>query len=102
MKCRHCGTEIADKALICFRCGAATTDPVYSAPAAARRGSRGSLTATVLALVLLGLPRSLARNRHSCGNSRSRLHFPAPGDALRPTFLTLSTGVSDCASSHIR
>ena len=55
MKCRHCGTEIADKALICFRCGAATTDPVYSAPAAARRGSRGSLTATVLALVLLVL-----------------------------------------------
>ena len=28
MNCRSCGTEIADKALICFRCGAATTDPV--------------------------------------------------------------------------
>lgn len=28
MTCRSCGTEIADKALICFRCGAATTDPV--------------------------------------------------------------------------
>lgn len=28
MLCRSCGTEIADKALICFRCGAATTDPV--------------------------------------------------------------------------
>ena len=55
MQCRQCGTEIADKALICYRCGAATTDPVYSAPAAARRGSRGSLTATVLALVLLVL-----------------------------------------------
>jgi hypothetical protein len=35
MKCRSCGTEIADKALICFRCGAATSDPVrqpYVAP----------------------------------------------------------------------
>ena len=35
MTCRSCGTEIADKALICFRCGAATTDPVrkpYVAP----------------------------------------------------------------------
>ena len=35
MQCRSCGTEIADKALICFRCGAATTDPVrkpYVAP----------------------------------------------------------------------
>ena len=28
MTCRSCGTEIADQALICFRCGAATTDPV--------------------------------------------------------------------------
>jgi len=28
MTCRSCGIEIADKALICFRCGAATSDPV--------------------------------------------------------------------------
>ena len=28
MQCRSCGTEIADKAIVCFRCGAATTDPV--------------------------------------------------------------------------
>lgn len=28
MNCRSCGTEIADKALICFKCGAATSDPV--------------------------------------------------------------------------
>lgn len=28
MTCRSCGTEIAEKALICFRCGAATADPV--------------------------------------------------------------------------
>ena len=57
MKCRNCGTEIADKALICYRCGAATTDPVYKAPPinARRRGSRGSLAATVLALGLLVL-----------------------------------------------
>lgn len=27
MRCRFCDTEIADKALICFRCGRATTDP---------------------------------------------------------------------------
>jgi uncharacterized membrane protein YvbJ len=29
MKCRNCGTEIADKALICYRCGTATTDAKY-------------------------------------------------------------------------
>jgi hypothetical protein len=28
VKCRECGTEIADKALICFRCGASVTEPV--------------------------------------------------------------------------
>ena len=29
MTCRQCGTEIADKALICYRCGAATTERVF-------------------------------------------------------------------------
>jgi len=56
MLCRNCGTEIADKALICFRCGTATTDPIHKPPPAARgRGSRSSLVASVLALVLLVL-----------------------------------------------
>ena len=33
MTCRNCGTEIADKALICYRCGKATTDPRIKPPA---------------------------------------------------------------------
>jgi hypothetical protein len=32
MKCRNCGTEIADKALICYRCGNATTEPRIKPP----------------------------------------------------------------------
>lgn len=32
MKCRTCGTEIADKALICYRCGEATTTPRIAPP----------------------------------------------------------------------
>ena len=36
--CRQCGTEIADKALICYRCGAATTEPTFK-PVAIRRSS---------------------------------------------------------------
>lgn len=32
MICRACGTEIADKAIVCYRCGAATTDPVRQPP----------------------------------------------------------------------
>ena len=56
MLCRNCGTEIADKALICFRCGAATTDPIHKPPLASRgRRSRGSLAASIFALVLLVL-----------------------------------------------
>jgi hypothetical protein len=31
MQCRQCGTEIADKAIVCYRCGTATTDPVRKA-----------------------------------------------------------------------
>ena len=32
MQCRNCGTEIADKALICFRCGTATTEAKFKPP----------------------------------------------------------------------
>lgn len=52
MQCRNCGTEIADKAIVCFRCGAATTDPVRRpAPPTRRRGRFLSLV--VIALLLL-------------------------------------------------
>ena len=55
MQCRNCGTEIAEKALICYKCGAPTTDAKYQ-PArlpVRGRGGRASLIATVLALALL-------------------------------------------------
>ena len=32
MICKHCGTEIADRALICYRCGKATTEPSVKPP----------------------------------------------------------------------
>jgi hypothetical protein len=55
MLCRHCGTEIADKAIICFRCGAGTTDPVRKAvPVRPKRSPLLSLVVLLL-LVLLGL-----------------------------------------------
>lgn len=52
MQCRNCGTEIADKAIICYRCGAGTTDPVRKAVpiGASRRGP--SLIAGIVPLVL--------------------------------------------------
>jgi uncharacterized membrane protein YvbJ len=53
MQCRQCGTEIADKALICYRCGTATTEAKYQPAALRRSSSRSTLVATVLALALL-------------------------------------------------
>jgi glycerol uptake facilitator-like aquaporin len=55
MRCRSCGTEIADKAIVCYRCGASTTDPVRApAPRTRRRSPLFSLAVAVL-LVLLAL-----------------------------------------------
>jgi zinc-ribbon domain len=56
MICRNCGTEIADKAIICYRCGTSTSDPVRQ-PAAVRPRRRGRLLPLValVLLVLLGL-----------------------------------------------
>jgi hypothetical protein len=53
MQCRNCGAEIADKALICYKCGTATTEAKYQ-PAPLPTGSRRSgLVPTALALALL-------------------------------------------------
>ena len=57
MLCRSCGTEIADKALICFRCGTATSEPrVQPPPSGGRRPvSRGPLALALVVLVLSAL-----------------------------------------------
>jgi len=53
MKCRNCGTEIADKALICYRCGTATAEAKFKAPGERRRSSLTGLITSVLVLILL-------------------------------------------------
>ena len=54
MNCRKCGTEIADKAIVCYKCGTATTEPVFRPPAdRTRRGSKVMLTTSLAALALL-------------------------------------------------
>ena len=60
MKCRFCGTEIAEKALICYRCGKATTDPVVTPPQteslfAKRRRSKMPLVIAAIVLIVLAL-----------------------------------------------
>ena len=57
MQCRNCGAEIADKALICYKCGTATTEAKYQPaqlPAGSSR-SRAGLVWTVIALALLAV-----------------------------------------------
>ena len=61
MICTSCGTEIADKALICYRCGEATTEPRVKPPAEGslfdrpRRRSPLTMVIAIVILVLLAL-----------------------------------------------
>jgi hypothetical protein len=51
MKCRNCGTEIAEKALICFRCGTATSEPRITPPPATP--ARGPIPVIIAILVII-------------------------------------------------
>ena len=46
MQCRNCGIEIADQALICYRCGTATTEAKFKpVPIRTRRMPMALITA---------------------------------------------------------
>jgi hypothetical protein len=51
VKCRNCGTEIADKALICYRCGEATATPRIAPPPPPRE--RGPVPVIIAILVII-------------------------------------------------
>jgi hypothetical protein len=60
MRCKYCQTEIADKALICYRCGNATTEPRIKPPAEGpifehKRRSRLPLVVIVIIIAILAL-----------------------------------------------
>lgn len=54
MTCRTCGTEIADKAIVCYRCGAPTETPRVAPPGEAVRGP-WPLVAALAALALFAV-----------------------------------------------
>lgn len=71
MRCRKCGTEIADNALICYRCGTAVEELPSVPPTRGRRrvgrlGPAVALIVLVLAALFLGraigpeLPRAIS------------------------------------------
>jgi len=116
MKCRTCGTEIADKALICYRCGNATTEPRFKPPAEGSlfdrpRRSRRPLVITIIVIILAlllawmtgvvpdftasGYPRSLTPSEIDWSVSPVRPSLPSftarsPIDTM-PTSLSFST-----------
>jgi predicted amidophosphoribosyltransferase len=55
MLCRNCGAEIADKALICYRCGTATTEAKYKPAQLSQRSRTPRWLAVLVALLLLAL-----------------------------------------------
>jgi uncharacterized membrane protein YvbJ len=81
MQCRQCGTEIADKALICYRCGTATTEAKYQPVAPRRSSSRSTLVTTVLALALL-VVFALSMGRVAGGDSSRRASYAAVAIAV--------------------
>jgi hypothetical protein len=87
MKCRNCGTEIADKALICYRCGTATSEPrIAPPPPQPERGWMPLLAVLVLILLVagFGLPRVLDENSLIAGWTAAAVVAAVAAWLLRP------------------
>jgi protein-S-isoprenylcysteine O-methyltransferase Ste14 len=52
MICKTCGTDIADKALICYRCGQATFEAKRKPPPPPARGRQLMLVVALILLIL--------------------------------------------------
>ena len=52
MKCRECGTDIAERALICFRCGASVEEPMTK-PYVAKKTKRPLAVYVVFGVLVL-------------------------------------------------
>jgi len=65
MTCRSCGAEIAANALICYKCGTATSEPRIKPPAARPRSRAGLITA----VIVLGFALAAVARQVGCGIS---------------------------------
>lgn len=66
MICRNCGTEIADKAIVCYRCGTGTTEPLRK-PAEIRRRRTPVWVLIVIVVLAILLALFFAGNYHLFG-----------------------------------
>ena len=87
MKCSNCNSEIADKALICYRCGQATTAPRIKPPAERSlferpRKSRWPLVVVVIVIIALVILAWLFSGQLSASASTGPLLHPF-GNALQ-------------------
>jgi len=65
MICRNCGTEIADKAIVCYRCGTGTKEPLRKPAEIRRRRTPIWIFIVVIVAILLAL--FFARSYHLIG-----------------------------------
>jgi uncharacterized membrane protein YvbJ len=84
MVCRNCGTEIADKAIVCYRCGTGTAEPVRKAVEIRRR--RSPILPAIVVILLALLAYFLGHTYHVFG---LELALPEPAAVL-----------IDCPSLH--
>ena len=78
MKCPSCSAEIADKAIVCYRCGAPTAIPEpVRRPMPPRRGRARLVVLLVILVALIALLLFTLLRRDS---SMSRAH-PGPSDS---------------------
>jgi hypothetical protein len=87
MICKYCQTEIADKALICYRCGRSTTEPRIAPPSGGslfehRRRSRTPLVVAVVILILVALALAWFLWPAASRVSRSRFETPATAASI--------------------
>jgi hypothetical protein len=68
MQCRNCGAVIADKALICYKCGTATTEAKYQPAPLPTARARSGLVPTVIAIALLVVVAAYAERASTTGS----------------------------------
>jgi hypothetical protein len=82
MRCRSCGTEIADKALICYKCGTATTEAKYQPAPLPRGSSRSTLVPTVIAVAILVAAALYVERLSAAGSSQQWVTYVAVAAAV--------------------